>query len=238
VLKGFDFKGTDTVAAKHTDRVWPHSVLNWGYASSPLLFEDSLFVQVLHGMRTDDRPMFCASTRRRAQRSGESNGPHNAIMESPDSYNDSRVASLGTNTEIVITGGDCVTGHDPATGKELWRMNGLNPRTIPTSGSSRRHSYSMASCTLARNKPLLAIKAGGRGDITSTHKVWSFQNAGRSHSSHRWQILYVVTDNGVMWCVDAKTGTPSGGSSASSRALTVSSPVLADGKIYLTNEEA
>ena len=42
-----------------------------------------------------------------------------------------RCCSTATQTEIVITGGDVVTGHDPATGKELWRADGLNPENNP-----------------------------------------------------------------------------------------------------------
>ncbi len=49
-------------------------------------------------------------------------------------------------TEIVITGGDVVTGHDPASGKELWRMDGLNPTEQPVhTGSSPRRSSSATS---------------------------------------------------------------------------------------------
>ena len=79
-------------------------------------------------------------------------------------------------TEIVITGGDCVTGHDPATGKELWRANGLNPDNNP--------SYRIVASPIVfddiiyaptRIKPLLALKAGGRGDITNSHVLWSTQ---------------------------------------------------------------
>ena len=57
--------------------------------------------------------------------------PTSAIRESPDSYTTPAVVTARAETEIVVTGGECVTGHDPATGKELWRANGLNPDNEP-----------------------------------------------------------------------------------------------------------
>jgi len=53
--------------------------------------------------------------------------PTDAIHESPDAYTTSTLLRYGTHAEIVVTGGDCVTGYDPATGEELWRATGSNP---------------------------------------------------------------------------------------------------------------
>jgi outer membrane protein assembly factor BamB len=85
---------------------------------------------------------------------------------------------------------------------------------------------------------MLAIKAGGRGDITSTHKVWSFENGPDVPTPVTdGKYLYVVTDNGVMFCLDAKTGETIWGQQRIKPGTYSSSPVLADGKIYLTNED-
>src|SRR5258705_10418696 len=53
ILKGFDFDGSE-LWARDIQKDYGVFGLNWGYASSPLLFEDSLYVQVLHGMKTND----------------------------------------------------------------------------------------------------------------------------------------------------------------------------------------
>src|SRR5437879_8144382 len=57
--------------------------------------------------------------------------PTKAIRESPDSYATPAVLKYGSQVEIVVNGGDCITGHDPVTGKELWRGNGFNPDNRP-----------------------------------------------------------------------------------------------------------
>ena len=54
--------------------------------------------------------------------------PTDAQQESPDSYTTPLLVQTKERTEIVISGGDAVTAHDPATGKELWRVSGLNPQ--------------------------------------------------------------------------------------------------------------
>ena len=53
ILKGFDFNGKE-LWTRDIQKDYGQFGLNWGYASSPLLHEDSLYVQVLHGMKTDD----------------------------------------------------------------------------------------------------------------------------------------------------------------------------------------
>jgi hypothetical protein len=53
ILKCFDLSGTE-VWMRDIQKEYGRFGLNWGNASSPLLFDNSLFVPVLHGMRTDD----------------------------------------------------------------------------------------------------------------------------------------------------------------------------------------
>jgi outer membrane protein assembly factor BamB len=90
----------------------------------------------------------------------------------------------------------------------------------------------------ARERPLLAIRSGGRGDITATHKVWS-TNEGPDVPTPVTDgtYFYIVRDNGVMWCLDAKTGKPIYGPERLKPGTYSSSPVLADGKLFLSNED-
>lgn len=52
-LKGFDFAGNE-LWVRDIQKDYGRFGLNWGYGSSPLLFEDALYIQVLHGMKTRD----------------------------------------------------------------------------------------------------------------------------------------------------------------------------------------
>lgn len=238
VLKGFDFNGKE-LWTRDIQKEYGEFGLNWGYASSPLLFEDSLYVQVLHGMKTDEPSYVLRIDKKNGKTIWKVDRPTNAIRESPDSYTTPALLRYGKTTEIVITGGDCVTGHDVATGKELWRANGLNPDNNPF--------YRIVASPIIFNeiiyaptrvKPLLALKAGGRGDITSSHVLWSTPNGPDVPTPVTdGKYFYVVNDRGIMWCFDAKTGAEIYGQQRIKASTYSGSPVLADGKIYVTDEE-
>src|SRR5262247_1602008 len=176
VLKAFDFKGNE-LWARDIQKDYGKFGLNWGYASSPLLYEDSLFVQVLHGMRTDDPSYLLRIDKKTGKTVWKVERPTNAIRESPDAYTTPALLRYGKTSEIVITGGDCVTGHDPATGKELWRANGLNPDNDPFYRIvASPVIYDEIIYAPTRVRPILALKSGGRGDVSKSHLLWSTQN--------------------------------------------------------------
>ena len=72
-------------------------------------------------MRTDDPSYLLRIDKATGKTTWRVERPTKAIQESPDSYTTPALVRVGNADEIVITGGDVVTGHDPATGKELWR---------------------------------------------------------------------------------------------------------------------
>ena len=238
ILKGFDFDGKE-LWARDIQKDYGAFGLNWGYASSPLLLEDSLYVQVLHGMKTDDPSYVLRIDKKTGKTQWKVERTTAAIRESPDSYTTPALLRYGKTTEIVITGGDCVTGHDPATGKELWRANGLNPDNDPF--------YRIVASPVIFNeiiyaptrvRPLLALKAGGRGDVTSSHLLWSTSNGPDVPTPVTdGKYFYMVNDRGIMWCLDAKTGVEIYGQQRLKPGTYSSSPVLADDKIYVTNED-
>lgn len=238
ILKGFDFDGKG-LWTRDIQKDYGRFGLNWGYASSPLLFEDSLYVQVLHGMRTDDSSYVLRIDKKTGKTLWRVERPTDAIRESPDSYTTPALLHYDGKTEIIITGGDVVTGHDPATGKELWRANGLNPE-------NRRNYRIVASPVVAdgiiyaptRRRPLLALRAGGRGDITESHLVWSTQNGPDVPTPVTdGKYFYILGDRGIMLCLDAKTGEEIWGPERIRPGTYSSSLVFADGKLYATSED-
>src|SRR5687767_3025099 len=125
VLKAFDFTGKE-LWARDIQKDYGRFGLAWGYASSPLLHGGDLFVQVLHGNNTDDPSYLLRIDGKTGKTLWRTERPSPAISESPDSYTTPAALQVGQaadSVEIVITGGDVVTAHDPASGKELWRMD-------------------------------------------------------------------------------------------------------------------
>jgi tetratricopeptide (TPR) repeat protein len=82
------------------------------------------------------------------------------------------------------------------------------------------------------------LKAGGRGDISTSHVLWSTSNGPDVPTPVTdGKYFYVVNDRGIMWCLDAKTGAEIYGQQRIKSGTYSGSPVLADGKIYVTNED-
>jgi outer membrane protein assembly factor BamB len=238
ILKSFDFAGAEQWA-RDIQKDYGRFGLNWGYGSSPLLHGDSLFVQVLHGMRTDDPSYILRIDKATGKTLWRVERPTSARMESPDAYTTPALLRYGNVTEIVITGGDVVTGHDPATGKELWRVNGLNPdndANYRIVASPVVHGEIIIAPT--RERPMLVLKAGGRGDVTKSHVLWSFGNGPDVPTPVTdGTYLYVINDRGIMWCLDPRTGKEIYGRQRLAPGTYSGSLVLADGKIYVTNED-
>jgi outer membrane protein assembly factor BamB len=238
VLKSFDFNGKE-LWTRDVQRDYGRFGLQWGYASSPLLFEDALYVQVLHGMHTDDPSYLLRLDKMSGKTIWRVERPTRARFESPDAYTTPALLRHAGGTEVVITGGDVVTGHDPATGKELWRADGLNPRN---DGSYRIVASPIVHGDLifapSRERPLLALKPGGRGDVTRSHVLWSFNNGPDVPTPVTdGTYLYSINDRGIMFVLDAKTGKTVYGPQRLRSATYSGSAVLADGKIYITDED-
>jgi outer membrane protein assembly factor BamB len=240
ILKAFDFKGTEKWS-RDIQKDYGRFGLNWGYASSPLLHAGALYVPVLHGMKTDDPSYVLKIEAATGKTLWHVVRATNAIRESPDAYTTPALLEYGGKTEIVITGGDVVTGHDPSTGQELWRADGLNPDNNP--------NYRIVASPIiagdliiapTRERPILAIRPGGRGDVTGSHIAWTFPQRGPDVPSpvSDGTYVYLVTDNGVVWCLDRKSGAVVYGPERLASDLYSSSPVIADGKIYVTSENS
>jgi outer membrane protein assembly factor BamB len=238
-LKGFTLEGEEIWARDLQADYGPFG-LQWGYGSSPLLHDGTLYVPVLHGMKTDDPSYLLGvdpatgATRFRVER------PTPARRESPDAYTTPAVAHRDGATEIVVSGADVVTGHDPATGKELWREAGLNPND---EGNYRIIASPVVVGDIvvapSRVSPMLALRAFGRGDVTGTRRLWSFDRGPDVPTpATDGTLLYVVTDKGILWCLDLHSGKTVYGPQRLPVGTYSSSPLLADGKLYVTNEDA
>lgn len=238
ILKAFDYSGKE-LWARDIQKDYGEFGLNWGYASSPLLWEESLYVQVLHGMKTDQPSYVLRIDRKTGKTVWKVERPTSAIRESPDSYTTPAVVKYGKTLELVVTGGDCVTGHELSTGKEQWRANGLNPDNEPFYRIvASPVVYDEIIYAPTRVRPLLALRAGGRGDITGSHVLWSTPNGPDVPTPVTdGKYFYVVNDRGIVWCLDAKTGAEVYGQQRVKPGTYSGSPVLADGRIYVTNED-
>jgi outer membrane protein assembly factor BamB len=238
ILKAFDFNGKE-LWMRDIQKEYGRFGLNWGYGSSPMLFEDSLYVQVLHGMKTDDPSYVLRISKANGRTIWRVERPTIAQRESPDSYTTPAIVRHGSALELVITGGDAVTGHDLNTGKELWRADALNP--------TNDLAYRIVASPVvqgeliiapSRERPMLAMRPGGRGNVASSHILWSFGNGPDVPTPViDGKYVYVVNDRGIMWCLDSKTGQEIYGKMRLPPSTYSGSFAMGDGKLYITNED-
>ena len=140
--------------------------------------------------------------------------------------------------EIVVSSQHTVRAYDPDSGGELWSCDGNRFEVIPTPVVAA----GLVFCTSGRAGPTLAIRPGGRGDVTRTHVAWSTPRGSPfvpSPIAYRG-YLYTVNDMAsIVTCFDAATGAVRW-QQRLGRALREgfsASPVAVDGKLFFTNDD-
>jgi hypothetical protein len=138
----------------------------------------------------------------------------------------------GGSRELVVGMVERILGLDPGTGKELWRCEGIRYYMCPSAVAHDGVLYISGG----RERTTMAIRAGGRGDVTKTHLLWKVKKGSNVsspiiHDGH----LYLANDAGaIALCLDAKTGETRHEERLPRIGEVFASPVLADGKIYYT----
>ena len=145
-----------------------------------------------------------------------------------------RRAGPGGN-ELIVNSSTGVESFDPATGESLWTYPEVNRFPIPVAMVDNGMLYLSRGY---RSSPYMAIKLGGRGDITNTHVAWRVATGGPYVSSlvHYQGVIYMSTDNGILSAVDASNGQRLWQERVDG--IFSASPIAGDGKVYFVSEGA
>ncbi len=237
ILKAFDFEGNEKWTRDLQQEYGQFGILH-GYSSSPLLYDGTLYVQVLHGFYTDDPSYVLAIDKTTGQTRWRVERPTDAPREAPDAYTTPALLLNNGKPEIVISGADYVTGHDPATGREIWRLPGLNPSRNPMQRVvASPVAIDDMLLTPSRVNPLLAIRAGNRPQGADPVVEWTMDRGPDVPTpAVDHQNVYLLTDKGIMWSLDRDSGKPTWGPQRVESATYSASPVVAEGRIYVTSE--
>jgi outer membrane protein assembly factor BamB len=93
----------------------------------------------------------------------------------------------------------------------------------------------------SRKTPLLALRTGGTGDVTESHRAWQWTGQGAPDVPTPvadGEYFYMIDDGGLVTCLDARKGTIVWGPDDTGLGRVSASPILADGKIYIVGETA
>ena len=140
--------------------------------------------------------------------------------------------------QVIVSASGKVRAYDFQSGSQLWECAGLGANVIPDPVHQNGIVYVMSGY---RNPNLLAIRLGREGDLTGTDAiVWS-QTRGLSYTPSPLlhdNMLYLLTDNGMMSCLNATTGEPLYHQVRLPKSYSFkASPVGAGGRIYLAAED-
>ncbi len=107
-------------------------------------------------------------------------------------------------TSLIMEWPRRVASYDPLTGKERWTCRGLNPLVYTSSLHSRGIVVAMGGF----NGMSLAVKTGGSGDVTDTHRLWHHPKTKQRIGSGviAGEYIYILNDPGVAECFELKTG--------------------------------
>ncbi|MCY3775747.1 MAG: PQQ-binding-like beta-propeller repeat protein [Candidatus Aminicenantes bacterium] len=209
-----------------------------GSASSPILYKDLLIVTA-----GAEREALVGLNRKTGEEVWKQEAAGlNATWGTP------AMAQAGPNrTDLVIAVPSEIWGLNPNTGKLRWYSSGLSSGNANSSAISHNGIvYAVESG--AGGAVGMAVRAGGKGDVTGSRVVWSARHANRTATPILYQGRLYTFSNRIVTCIDAETGTElfkarlgtSGADPATRGSFRrgggfggdYASPVIGDGKIY------
>lgn len=224
--------------------------IQFGMSSSPVLFEDRLLLQLIHGdgRSSTQEALVAAVDKLTGKPLWKKDRVTKASNENEHSYASPIVYSDGKLNLFITHGADYAIAYDPKTGDEVWRLGGLNPQDDPNRAYHRTLRFvaspvaaeGIVVVPTAKNQQVFAIKADSKGDITNNKSVhlWRLPSNTPDVPSPliRDGLVYLCRENGNFNCFDAKTGEKIY-EERTHRIRHRASPVYADGKIYLTGRD-
>jgi outer membrane protein assembly factor BamB len=219
------FGKTGVLAFDHDGKqLWQTEVgskLNgWGSAASLLLYNDLVIVNA--SVESDSLVALDKKTGKEVWRTG-------GIRES---WNMPIVAKTANGEpELVVAIMGKILGLKPTTGEQLWSCNtDIGWYMVPSLVAHDGVVY----CIGGRSGGGLAVRLGGRGNVTPSHRLWTSRKGSNVSSPlyHEGHLYFAHEALGVVYCCDAKTGNVVYEERIPGASQIYASPVLADGKIY------
>lgn len=216
----------------------------WGYASSPVIHKDLVYLNFGPG----ENSFLIALNKKTGEEvwridveekhhKDRKDGFANQDTGVTGSWSTPIIVNAGGREDLVITLADKMLGLDPLTGKEVWVCHGLNPLiyTSPVYGEG------LILGNGGFHGPDMAVKPGGTGDVTETHKLWE---GGRTANRLGSAVIkdgyaFIPTMPGLAECIELKTGKKIWEErirGAGPKSDTWSSMVLAGDRIYVVNQ--
>jgi outer membrane protein assembly factor BamB len=218
-----DMEG-DLVWTSNLGREYAPFQNQWGHGSSPILYKDKVI------LLCDHRPasyLLALDKRTGKQRWKSDRGTGRVSHSTP------LVVPGPAGDELIVNSSESIDAYDPASGELLWYAGSPRQTPIPTPVF---HDGIIYMSRGYRNSDFLAIRPGGRGDVTESHIIWRTPGGASYVPSILYYdgLLYMTNEIGVVTCAEASTGERVwrqrlGG-------IFFASPTAGDGKVYFVSE--
>jgi outer membrane protein assembly factor BamB len=237
-LAAYDFAGK---------QLWKHNLQSengaytiwWGHANSPVIVDHLVISVCMQDSLADmgKQPVdsyVVAHDVRTGEQKWKTLRNTGAPLEEADAYTTPLVRTVDGREELVVMGGNQLDAYDPATGKQLWRLPDLvGGRTVtgPTLGGG------LIFATRGKKEALIAVKASGSDRLPAESIVWTRARGTADSSSPVYHdgMLFWITDNGNLNCVDAANGENRWQDAPKLQGDFKASPIVSGDRLYFLN---
>jgi outer membrane protein assembly factor BamB len=249
-LLAFDLEGKK-LWARNIQKDYGDFAFLWTFSTSPVLYEGRVYMQVLQrdvpvdGRGRKEGPndsYLLALDSKTGKELWRQIRPSEAVAESREGFTSPTPYEFKGRKELLIAGGDCLTGHDAATGKELWRWATWNPSKIshwrlvpsPVAGQG------IALACAPKGEPIFAVPTDRSGAIKDSELVWTSEKRALTSDVPTPGFydgdFFVLSDlRKNLSRVEPATGKVKWSCPMPGRAKFESSPTFGDGKAYAMN---
>lgn len=252
-LVAFDFEGKE-LWSRDLVKDYGEFAFGWTFSSSPMIWNGKVYMQILqrdvaangYGKPTGNESFLVAFDLETGKELWKQQRPSKAVMESREAFTSPVMHEVNGRLELLVVGGDCLTGHDPETGAERWRWGTWNPdrepfwRLVPSPVSG---GGVVLACAPKKN-PVYAINAGAEGVLRDSEIAWVSSDKEISSDVptplfYEGRFYILNGDRRALSCVEPKTGKVIWSENldgfVKKGAKIETSPTGADGKIYFMN---
>ena len=194
---------------------------NHGFAASPVIYQDGV---IINGHQ--DGTAFVVMLNRKT---GEEIWRY-APAINQRSFSTPVLTSFEGHDQLILTGSQQTIGLDPQTGKVIWSAAGPSEKFVCTPSVGHNMVFSFGGSPVKKS---LAVKLGGKGDVSATHVAWRGEKAMPYVPSPLLlgDFLHIINDAGIYTCVEPVSGKVL--HSARATGPIYSSPIAVADRIYM-----
>jgi outer membrane protein assembly factor BamB len=208
----------------------------WGYGSSPVLHDGTCLLNFGPGERQFLVALDAATgaVRWKHEEPGGKRGDDQ--KDWIGSWSTPIIATVRDRPQVLLSWPRRLAAYDPSSGRELWTCAGLNALVY----TSPLVDGDIAVAMGGFNGMSFAVRTGGEGDVTATHRLWHHERdrqrigSGVIHGGY----VYILNDPGIAECIDLRSGAPVWEERLATRggSASWSSMVLAGGRLFATDQ--